>query len=109
MAKVHPTAIVDAGAELADGVTVGPFCIVGPGVRLGARTKLHSSVVIEQTTMGEDNEVWPGAIIVWLLKIYATTAKNPASSSDAATSSASMSQFIGLPTKAPSPNWATTT
>lgn len=63
MAKVHPTAIVDAGAELADGVTVGPFCIVGPGVRLGARTKLHSSVVIEQTTMGEDNEVWPGAII----------------------------------------------
>jgi len=63
MAKVHPTAIVDAGAELADGVTVGPFCIVGPGVRLGARTKLHSSVVIEQTTMGEDNEVWPGAVI----------------------------------------------
>ena len=63
MAKVHPTAIVDAGAELADGVTVGPFCIVGPGVRLGARTRLHSSVVIEQTTMGEDNDVWPGAII----------------------------------------------
>jgi len=63
MAKVHPTAIVDDGAEFGEGVEIGPFCIVGPGVRLGARSKLYSSVVIEETIMGEDNVVFPGAVI----------------------------------------------
>lgn len=63
MAKVHPTAIVDPSAELGEGVEIGPFCIVGSGVKIGARTRLHSSVVIEETTMGEDNQIWPGAVI----------------------------------------------
>lgn len=63
MARVHPTAIVDAGAELADDVEIGPFCIVGPGVQLGARTRLHSSVVIEETIAGEDNVIFPGAVV----------------------------------------------
>lgn len=63
MAKIHPTAIVDSGAEFGEGVEIGPFCIVGPGVKLGAGTRLHSSVVIEEVTMGENNEIWPGAVI----------------------------------------------
>jgi UDP-N-acetylglucosamine acyltransferase len=63
IAKVHPTAIVDPGAQLGAGVEIGPFCIVGPEVRLGAGTRLHSSVVIEHTEMGEGNEVYPGAVI----------------------------------------------
>ena len=32
MKRIHPSAVVDAGAELADGVEVGPFCVVGPHV-----------------------------------------------------------------------------
>ena len=52
--QVHPTALVDEGAELGEGVVVGPFCIVGPGVRIGARTELKGHVVIERdTTLGE--------------------------------------------------------
>lgn len=35
-AGIHPTAIVDAGAVLGEGVTVGPYSIVHAGVRLGA-------------------------------------------------------------------------
>jgi UDP-N-acetylglucosamine acyltransferase len=52
---VHPTAIVAAGAELAEGVTVGPYCIIGEHARIGARTQLLAHVVIEgHTTIGQD-------------------------------------------------------
>ena len=61
---IHPTAIVHDGAKLADDVAIGPFCIVGAHVSLGARTKLTSHVVIEgHTTLGEDNVVHPFAVL----------------------------------------------
>lgn len=61
---IHPTALVAEGAELADGVSVGPFCVVGPKVRLGRGTKLHSHVVIEGSTeLGENNQVYPFAVL----------------------------------------------
>ena len=47
MTSVHPTALVDPGAELADSVAVGPYAIVGPKVRIGAGT-----------TIGRDNQVF---------------------------------------------------
>lgn len=53
--EIHPTAIVAPGAELADGVKVGPFSIIGEHVRIGPRTELLSHVVVEgHTTIGED-------------------------------------------------------
>lgn len=62
--QVHPTAIVESGAELADGVVIGPFCTVGPQVRLGANTKLVSHVVVEGVTeLGADNTVYPFAVL----------------------------------------------
>jgi len=62
--EIHPTALVAEGAELADGVSVGPFCVVGPKVRLGRGTKLHSHVVIEGSTeLGENNQVYPFAVL----------------------------------------------
>lgn len=64
MAKIHPTAIVDPRAQLADGVEVGPFCLVGPDVKIGRDTKLHSSVVVDGwTEIGESNEFYPGAVV----------------------------------------------
>ena len=61
MAKpnVHRTAIVDPGAKLAEGVEIGPYCIVGANVKLGKNTKLHSHVVIEDTEMDSDNVIYP--------------------------------------------------
>lgn len=60
MTTIHPTAIVDAGAELSDDVEIGAYCIVGPRVKLGARTQLLSHVIIEgETTIGEDNLIHP--------------------------------------------------
>ncbi len=61
MAKpiIHPTAIIDSKAKLSDGVEIGPFCIVGKGVKLGKNTKLISNICIEETEMGSDCTVYP--------------------------------------------------
>lgn len=50
MPDIHPTAIVDPSAELAEGVRVGPYCIVGPKVTIGANTELRGHVVVESHT-----------------------------------------------------------
>lgn len=64
MATIHPSAIVDPSAEIADGAHIGPFCIVHAGVKIATGTKLHSSVVVgEWTEIGQDNEIYPGAVI----------------------------------------------
>ncbi|HSN17912.1 MAG TPA: N-acetyltransferase [Gammaproteobacteria bacterium] len=39
---VHPSAIVEAGAELGADVSIGPFCVVHAGVRLGDRTRVEA-------------------------------------------------------------------
>jgi UDP-N-acetylglucosamine acyltransferase len=60
--SIHPTAIVEAGAELADGVDIGPFCIVGAKVRLGEGVRLVSHVSITGNTwLGARSIVYPHA------------------------------------------------
>lgn len=60
MVKIHPLAIVDEKAELAEDVEIGPYCTVGPNVKIGAGTKLMSHVVIDgYTTLGQRNTVYP--------------------------------------------------
>lgn len=63
-ATIHPTAVVDPKAELADGVEIGALAYVGPGVRLGTGTKLHHHASVEgNTSLGRDCEVYPFACI----------------------------------------------
>ena len=55
---IHPSAIVDPGAELASDVEIGPFSVVGPDVVLGAGTRVDSHVVIEgPTRIGAGNRI----------------------------------------------------
>ncbi len=64
MVKIHPTAIVDSKAELADDVEIGPYCTVGPNVKMGAGCRLISHAVVDgYTTMGERNTVYPFAAL----------------------------------------------
>src|SRR6266568_3125829 len=64
MINVHPTAIVDSRAELDSSVEVGPYCLLGAGVKIGKESKIHSHAVIQgRTTLGEGNEVFPFATI----------------------------------------------
>jgi UDP-N-acetylglucosamine acyltransferase len=44
---IHPTALVERGAELAEGVSVGAYAIVGPEVRVGAGTSIGSHTILE--------------------------------------------------------------
>ncbi len=55
-AKIHPTAVVEPGARLADGVQVGPFCYIGDEVEVGENTLFgpHCSVH-GPTRIGRDN------------------------------------------------------
>ena len=56
MTQIHPTALVDAAAELDPSVVVGPYAVVGPQVRIGAGTVVGPHCVIEgHTTIGRDN------------------------------------------------------
>jgi UDP-N-acetylglucosamine acyltransferase len=62
--QVHPSALVDETAELGEGVVVGPYCIVGPGVAIGARTRLAGHVVVERdTVLGEECRISFGAVL----------------------------------------------
>lgn len=62
MTKIHPSSIVDSKAELADDVEIGPFCTVGPQVKIGAGTRLISHNVIDgDTVMGKGNTLYPFA------------------------------------------------
>lgn len=64
MAEIHPTAIVDRGAELADGVTVGPYAIIGPGVTIGPGTTVGTHAVLKgPTRIGADNRIFQFASI----------------------------------------------
>ena len=45
-AQIHPTAIVDARAEIGAGSTIGPYCIIGPDVVLGANCWLQHHVTL---------------------------------------------------------------
>ena len=60
MPVIHPSAIVEAGAKIADDVEIGPFCYVGPDVEIGAGSKLMAHCYITgHTTMGKGNTVYP--------------------------------------------------
>lgn len=61
---IHPTALVDEGAILESGVTVGAFCVVEDNVRIGAGTILETGAqVLRFTTLGQRNRIGRYAIL----------------------------------------------
>jgi UDP-N-acetylglucosamine acyltransferase len=64
MSEIHPTAIVEAGAQIGEGVSIGAFTVVGPGVTLGDGVRLHSHVAVAGlTTIGARTTIFPFASI----------------------------------------------
>jgi UDP-N-acetylglucosamine acyltransferase len=62
--RIHPTAVVDSRADLAEGVDVGPYAVVGADVQIGPGSSLSAhAVVLGPTTMGAGNEVHSFAIL----------------------------------------------
>jgi UDP-N-acetylglucosamine acyltransferase len=61
---IHPTAIVEDGATLGTGVTIGPYCLVGAGTVLGDNVELVShAVVTGRTRLGARSKVFPFASV----------------------------------------------
>ena len=64
MPQIHPTAIVAPGATLAEDVSIGPYCVVGEDVVLGAGVTLIAHIVVDgRTTIGEKTRIFPFASI----------------------------------------------
>jgi UDP-N-acetylglucosamine acyltransferase len=62
--NIHPSAIIEAGAQIGDDCRIGPYCHVGRNVALGARNVLHANVVIGgHTTLADGNEIHPFACL----------------------------------------------
>lgn len=57
---IHPSAIIEDGAQIGADVSIGPFCVVGPKVVLGDRVELKSHVVVTgDTSVGADTIIFP--------------------------------------------------
>ncbi len=64
MAQIHPSAVVDRRAKLADDAVIGPFCSVGPEVELGPAVELRSHAHIAgHTTIGARTRVFPFVVL----------------------------------------------
>lgn len=64
MAKIHPTAVVEDGAQIAGSAEIGPFCWVSSRAKIGENVKLLARVsVMGNTTIGEGTVVFPGACL----------------------------------------------
>jgi UDP-N-acetylglucosamine acyltransferase len=62
--NIHPTAIVDPGAELDGSVNVGPYVIIEKGVKIGRGTEIKPhSVLTGPTTIGSGNVIGPFATV----------------------------------------------
>ncbi|AGX86160.1 acyl-ACP--UDP-N-acetylglucosamine O-acyltransferase [Candidatus Symbiobacter mobilis] len=64
MSTIHPTALIDPGAELDSTVSVGPYTLIGPHVRIGAHTTVGPHCIIEgHTTIGQHNRIFGHAAL----------------------------------------------
>ena len=64
MPNISPHAVVDPSAQIGEDVEIGPFCFVGPQVKIDNGCRLLNSVtILGRTTIGEDNVFFPNSVI----------------------------------------------
>lgn len=57
---IHPTAIIDPSAHIGEDTEVGPYCVIGAGVRLGRGNVLANHVSLAgPTVIGDSNRFFP--------------------------------------------------
>jgi len=58
-ATIHPTAVIEPGAELGSNVSVGPYSVIGSNVTIGDGTQISAHVMVDgHTTIGENNKIF---------------------------------------------------
>jgi UDP-N-acetylglucosamine acyltransferase len=64
MTNIHLTAVIDASARIGKGVSIGPYCVVGPNVQLDDTVTLKAHVVVDgRTIVGAGTTIYPFASI----------------------------------------------
>lgn len=64
MTNIHPTAVVEDGAQIASTAEIGPFCYVSAKAKIGENVRLIAHVtILNDTTIGEGTIVFPGAVL----------------------------------------------
>jgi len=64
MPQIHPSAVVDPGARLADDVQVGPHAFIDADVTIGPGCRiLHGAHIGRWSRLGANNTLYPGAVV----------------------------------------------
>ena len=63
MSNIHPTAVIDPSAQIDLSTHIGPYTVIGKGVIIGKNNKIGPFCVIENTTMGDGNDIIASAFI----------------------------------------------
>jgi UDP-N-acetylglucosamine acyltransferase len=64
MNRIHPTAVIGAGAALGDGNEIGPGCVIEDGAVVGSNNRLWMRVYVGPgTTIGDGNQIHMGAVL----------------------------------------------
>jgi len=64
MSSIHPSTVIETGAQVDPSATVGPFCLIGPDVVIGPGVVLKSHVVVSgRTRIGEGTIIFPFAVV----------------------------------------------
>lgn len=67
---IHPSSVVDASAQLGEGVIVGPNATIGAGAKIGAHTIIGANTTIEaQVEIGRGTHIHPQVYIAYLCRI----------------------------------------
>ena len=62
--KIHPTAVIDPGAQIGEGCEIGPYCVIGAGVELGEGCQLQHHVSLTgPSRFGKENVFFPFATL----------------------------------------------
>ena len=62
--SIHPSAIVSPQARIHETAEIGPYCVIGDGVEIGAHTRLMANIYCEGVTViGENNLFYPYATV----------------------------------------------
>ena len=64
MSNIHPTAVIEDGAQIAESAKIGPFCFISSKAKIADNVQLIARVtVLGDTTIGEGTIVFPGAVL----------------------------------------------
>jgi UDP-N-acetylglucosamine acyltransferase len=62
--NIHPSAVIDSSAEIADGVEIGPGVVIEAGARIGRGTRIMAHAFVgRRTVLGEENVLHIGAVV----------------------------------------------